>query len=101
VPTKLLPPANFSTNCTKGCSTFFFPFPPPLSGRRAMVIYGCHRWPACRSRGFWPTLHRAAAFASPPLSGAGHRGPKFGPLFRLVVSYEPSTSPVSNLSPTP
>jgi hypothetical protein len=84
-------PTTCSTLCTKECSHTFLPFCP------ASV------WPSCRGLLQVPPL---ACLSQPwhlanlaprrrlcltTMSGAGRRGPKFGPLLCLVVSYEQTT----------
>jgi hypothetical protein len=74
-----------------------------LSGRRAMVFYGCHRWPACRSRGFWPTLHRAAAFASPPCRALAVEVQSLDPCFAWLypMNHQPLLSRIYRRHPNP
>jgi hypothetical protein len=70
----------------KNVATRFSPFAPPLFGRRVVVFCKCHRWP-CLSQPW--LLDNLTSRCLTTMSGAGRRGPKFGPLLCLVVGCEP------------
>jgi hypothetical protein len=75
----------------KNAATRFSPLAPPLSGRHDVVFCRCHRWPCLSQPWFLANLAPRRRLFLTTMSGAGRRGPKFGPLLCLVVGCEPST----------